>query len=90
MTTMTRPSRTGPNRLRDPREDTLGGRVRVWRVRRGMTQEELGRAAEVGKSFISLLEDDRSVPSVFTVRLIADALGLRLDYLIARRGEPER
>ena len=92
MTTMTRvrPSRMGPNRLQNPREDTMGGRIRVWRVRRGMTQTGLGAHAESTKSFISLIEGDRSIPSIYTVSLIAAALGLRLDYLIDGRGRAHR
>lgn len=80
-----------PNRPRHPiRLDTMGGRICHWRIQRGLTQDQLGRAAEVGKSFISLIEDERSVPSVFTIKLIADALQVRLDYLIAGRGRARR
>ena len=88
--TRVRPSRMGPNRLQHPREDTMGGRIRVWRVWRAMTQADLAHHADCHKSFISLIEDDRSVPSVFTVKLIADALRLHLDYLIDGRGPAER
>lgn len=80
-----------PYRPRTPLQvTTLGGRIRTWRIARGMTQSHLAQVADCGKSFISLLESDRSIPSIFTVTLIAEALELRLDYLILGRRPAER
>lgn len=65
---------------------TLGGRVRMLRIQRGMTQDEL--AARIGgrwpfsKSFISLVEHGRATPSLPTFRALVRALGTSADYLL--------
>src|SRR3972149_15123 len=69
---------------------TLSERMKVWRIRRGLTQTELAETAGVGKSFVSLLETNRSVPSVETVSHLAQRLGITLDYLVDGRHPAER
>lgn len=73
--------------------DTLGRRLKWWRIHRGMSQEALADAVSragwpLTKSFISLLERDRTDASVRSLRAIAAALGLNIHYLVTGQGEP--
>jgi len=52
---------------------------------RGLTQSQLG-GTDLTKSFISLLEKDRTRPSVDTLRLIAQRLGTSVDELLGQDG----
>lgn len=64
---------------------SLGRRIRQVRQSRGLTQSQLG-GSELSKSFISLLEKDRTQPSVHTLVLIAQRLGTSVDSLLAQNG----
>lgn len=63
----------------------LGQRVRELRQTRGMTQEQLA-GEELTKSFISLLEQGKSSPSIETAALIAQRLGTSVDALLGSQG----
>lgn len=68
---------------------SLGQRIREVRLTRGLTQTELA-GRELSKGFISLLEQDRTHPSVDTLRLIARRLGASVDSLLGfESGIPE-
>lgn len=54
----------------------------VWRRYRGMTQQELGEAAGIGKSYISQIESGAKTGSVKCLHRIAEVLGVDLDDLI--------
>lgn len=64
---------------------TPGDRIRQAREGRGLTQDELARAAKVSKGFLSDVENNKRNISVEYALRIADALGISLDYLM--RGE---
>ncbi len=64
---------------------SLGMRVRQLRQMRGLTQSQLG-GGDLTKSFISLLEKDRTRPSVETLRLIGQRLGTSVDELLGQDG----
>lgn len=59
----------------------LGVRIRQLRQSRGLTQEQLA-GRELTKSFISLLERDRTAPSVDTLGLLSRRLGTSVDALL--------
>ena len=59
----------------------LGLRIRQLRQSRGLTQEELA-GRELTKSFISLLERDKTSPSVETLGLLSRRLGTSVDALL--------
>ncbi len=63
----------------------LGVRIRQLRQVRGLTQSQLG-GPDLSKSFISLLEKDRTRPSVETLVLIARRLGTSVDSLLGQEG----
>jgi len=64
---------------------SLGHRIRQLRQTRGLTQSQLG-GQELSKSFISLLEKDRTQPSLDTLLLIAQRLGTPVDALLGQNG----
>ena len=54
----------------------------VWRQYRGMTQQELGEAAGIGKSYVSQIESGAKTGSVKCLHRIAEVLGVDVDDLI--------
>ena len=69
---------------------TLGERVLLWRKRRRLTQKEL--AARINLNPISLSKIERGVVQELeasTVRKLAQALGVKTDYLLGLVGEEE-
>jgi tetratricopeptide (TPR) repeat protein len=62
---------------------SLGQRIRQLRQTRGLTQSQLG-GAELSKSFISLLEKDRTQPSLETIVLLARRLETSVDALLGQ------
>lgn len=64
---------------------SLGQRIRELRQSRGLTQTQLG-GSDRSKSFISLVERDRTRPSVDTLRLFARRLGASVDALLGQDG----
>lgn len=67
---------------RDPLLRTLGERVRQAREARGLSQEALGAAAGLDRTYVSGIE--RGIRNVSVLRLadIATALGTKLSSLI--------
>lgn len=62
--------------------ETFGSRLRVLRVDRGLTQEQLALEVGVGKGAISQWERDGTEPSFAALTTIARVLGVSLDELI--------
>jgi transcriptional regulator with XRE-family HTH domain len=61
---------------------TVGERIREIREKRGMTQDKLAEAAELSKSFLSEVENDKSNISSRILLRIANELGASMDYLL--------
>lgn len=59
----------------------MGARIRGARERQGLTQQQLADAIDVGKGFVSYLESDAKLPSVPTLIMLADHLGVSTDHL---------
>ncbi|MEW5922296.1 MAG: transcriptional repressor LexA [Bacillota bacterium] len=59
----------------------LGKNIKLFRERRGLTQEELGKLVGKEKSTIGCYETGARSPSVETLALIARALGASMDEL---------
>jgi transcriptional regulator with XRE-family HTH domain len=70
-----------PPRLPGDRE--LGRAVRRLREERGLTQEELASRAGTTFGTVSRIESAKSAPAWWTVRKIADALGVSMAELAA-------
>jgi transcriptional regulator with XRE-family HTH domain len=67
----------------------LGRAIRQLRTERGLSQEELGRRAEIHPTWISHLESGRNNPAWGSVRRIAAALDVKLSELAALAEERE-
>jgi transcriptional regulator with XRE-family HTH domain len=57
----------------------IGELVKDARLYRGLTQKELGDRLNVSQQAVSSIEAERSTPNIYTLMLIGDALGLRLN-----------
>jgi transcriptional regulator with XRE-family HTH domain len=64
----------------------LGGRLRVERLRQGMSLREAARRLGVGPSTLSQIETGKAQPSVSTLFDIVNLLGTSLDGLLTERG----
>lgn len=60
----------------------LGKRIRSLRFRRGLTVQQLAEASGLSKGFISQVENDRTSPSLATLRDLARALDTSVAYLV--------
>ena len=66
---------------------SLGSAIRSLRKKKGWTQEQLSAYADVGRSYISMLEnDERPNVSARILARIARALGVTTDYLMEQAG----
>jgi transcriptional regulator with XRE-family HTH domain len=63
-------------------------RLREWRLKRDLTQEELARKAGVPTISVSHFETGHRFPNAESLRRLADALGVSADYLLGRVKEP--
>jgi transcriptional regulator with XRE-family HTH domain len=61
--------------------DSLGQRIRDFRLKKGMTHIELAKGL-CTPSMISLIESGRARPSYKVLYAIADRLGVPLEYLL--------
>lgn len=57
--------------------------LKVWREHRALTQEALGNAAGVGKSYISQIENTGKTASTKVLKALADALHVDIDDLFS-------
>ncbi len=60
----------------------LGRKIRDLRLRRGLTVQQLADASRLSKGFISQVENDRTSPSLATLRDLAGALETSVAYLV--------
>jgi len=60
----------------------LGRKIRDLRLRRGLTVQKLADATRLSKGFISQVENDRTSPSLSTLRDLAAALRTSVAYLV--------
>ena len=62
----------------------LGDELRKARMAAKLTQEQLSFAAEIDRSYISLLEHDKKSPTVDMLFRLCDTLGVSASSLLAR------
>ncbi|MBQ9145239.1 MAG: helix-turn-helix domain-containing protein [Clostridia bacterium] len=65
----------------------IGGRIRMYRLQRGLTQEELASRCELTKGYISQLENDVSSPSIATLIDVLNILGVSPQQFFAEQKE---
>lgn len=61
----------------------IGEKIKMLRVQHGLTQQELANRCELSKGFISLLESERTSPSIATLVDILECLGTNLKDFFA-------
>lgn len=59
-------------------------RMRELREEKGLTQQGLADAINIGKSAIALYETDKRQPDPHTLQKFADFFGVTIDYLLGR------
>ncbi len=69
---------------------TLGHRIRHFRTSRGLTLDELGAAAGVAASQLSLIENGKREPRITLLTSLAAALGVQLADLLSAEPPDER
>ena len=71
---------------------SIAANVRRWRARRGLTQEALAEAAELGPVHLRKVESGTENVTIATLVALADALEIKPGVLLrkARLGEPKR
>ena len=62
----------------------FGKALRAARTAKGLTQQELALASDMDRTYISLLERGLRQPSLTTIFVLAEVVGIRPDKLIAR------
>ena len=60
----------------------IGDEVRIWRMRRAMTQAELAEKAGVGVNTIVRIERNQTEPRPPTIRKLAEALRIDTSELV--------
>ena len=62
----------------------LGNELRKARMRAGLTQEQLAFEADVDRTYISMLENDKKSPTVDMLMRICQPLGIAASQLLAQ------
>jgi len=57
-------------------------RVKEWRERRGLTQEQLAAKADISRGYLARLETARQDPKLSTLEKIAKALRVKVAALL--------
>src|SRR6266702_3095989 len=68
----------------EPESETLGQRIKRLRKERGMSLAKVVRT-DFSRAFLNQVELGRAQPSTRVLRVIADRLGTRVDYLLEGR-----
>lgn len=69
-------------------DGAIGRRLRDFRSNAGLSQRELARRAGLTHGTISQIENERISPSIGTMRVILDALGMTLSEFFAADEKP--
>jgi transcriptional regulator with XRE-family HTH domain len=71
-----------------PRIESLGDRLRVARLAAGLSQSMLERKSGIPKSMLSRYENAHLLPSVRTLRRLAEAIGVAASSLFENEESP--
>lgn len=69
--------------------ELIGRRIKEARHKLGLTQEELGERARLHYSYIGQVERGNKIPSLKTLKKIAQALNIKLEVLLEDSPEKE-
>ncbi|RAL21939.1 helix-turn-helix domain-containing protein [Thermoflavimicrobium daqui] len=68
----------------------IGERIRLIRIKKGMTQEEIGKLIGRSAAVISSYETGKRCPPTKQVDDLSKALGVSVDYLLGREVEGKK
>ena len=68
----------------EPNTTPMGAMIRARRRQLNMTLHEVCQSAEISGGYLSQIERDFAVPTITTLSRISSALGVGLDFFIAR------
>ncbi len=77
------------NEITTANDPEIGSRLRAIREQRGLSQRELARRAGVTNATISLIEKNKSSPSVSSLKKVLDGLPMTLAEFFALEVPPE-
>ena len=63
--------------------ESIGSRIKYYRVTRGISQEELAEKTELSRVHISCIERGERIPSLAAIINIANALNVTVDELVS-------
>jgi transcriptional regulator with XRE-family HTH domain len=69
---------------RNPVAIAFGGVLREARTRSGLSQEALGLACEIDRTYVSLLERGERQPSLSTIFALSEHLGATPEALVSQ------
>lgn len=61
---------------------TFGERLRAERKKRNLSAQDLARASEIARSYITLIENGKRLPGRKVIPKIAIALGLKTNIIV--------
>ena len=67
---------------------SIGENIRVLRLARGWTQEQLAEQLHLTRQAVSHYESGRTVPDIDTCRRLSELFGVELEVLLEGEGEP--
>jgi len=67
---------------------TLAEKIKVLRVMKGLTQEELAKYLHVNRATLANWETGRTTPDYEAVKHLADFFDVSIDYLFGRSDDP--
>lgn len=70
-------------------QTTFRQRMRIARVRKNLSQEELADRAGITVDTVSRIETGRHDPRIKTLRLLGRVLDVSLDWLVGQADEPD-
>ena len=76
-----------PIRQLNPVAVAFGAVLRAARTHAGLSQEALGLACEIDRTYVSLLERGERQPTLGTLFALAGQLGIAAETLVARTGK---
>lgn len=62
---------------------SIGGKIKVLRKERKLTQVELAKKSNISRSYLTDIENDRYNPSVETLKAIANSLDVKLSDILS-------
>lgn len=61
----------------------IGSNIKRIRKEKGLTQQQLADSANISRSYLADVENNRYNPSIDVLKAIAESLGIKLSVLLA-------